>query len=331
VAILAADAESIARAARLLRAGELVAFPTETVYGLGAHALDERAVRRIFDAKGRPSHNPLIVHVGGVDEARQVAASWPDEAQALAERFWPGPLTLVLPKRPEVPEVVTAGLPTVALRVPAHPVAHALIRAAGIPVAAPSANRSAELSPTTAQHVEKSLGDRVALILDAGPTDVGIESTVLDLTTPVPVVLRPGAISAADLAQLVGGVAAGRPDPHGEDPRPSPGMLARHYAPRARLLLYDPSDEREDDQAGQRVNEEVARGGRVGALMREGTPPPGVGRAIAMPRTPDAYARRLYAALHELDDAGCSLVIVERVPDEDAWAAVADRLERASH
>jgi len=324
---------TIARAAELLRSGELVAFPTETVYGLGAHALDGRAVRRIFEAKGRPSYNPLIVHVSSVDDARQVAAAWPPEAQRLAERFWPGPLTLVLPKRREVPDAVTAGLPSVALRVPAHPVALALLRAAAVPVAAPSANRSAELSPTTAQHVEKSLGDRVALILDAGATTVGIESTVLDLSGPTPVLLRPGLVSADDLARLVGPVARPAHEPRGDEPRPAPGMLERHYAPRARLLLVDTGDPRDVSQTAQRTSEELARGGRVGALVREGSAALdelGVGHVILMSPTADAYARRLYAALHELDEAGCTLVVVERVPEDGSWAGVADRLERAS-
>src|SRR5919199_1388466 len=193
------DVGVIRRAADLLRAGELVAFPTETVYGLGANALDEGAVRKIFEAKGRPSYNPLIVHVSSAADVSRVAAAWPESAQRLAERFWPGPLTLVLPKRSEVPDAVTAGLGSVAVRVPAHPVALALLRAAGVPVAAPSANRSTEVSPTMAPHVEKSLGKRVALIVDGGPTTVGIESTVVDLSGERPVLLRPGAISGLEL------------------------------------------------------------------------------------------------------------------------------------
>ncbi|MFN2565076.1 MAG: L-threonylcarbamoyladenylate synthase [Gemmatimonadaceae bacterium] len=325
------DAEVIARAAELLRRGELVAFPTETVYGLGAHALDERAVHRIFEAKGRPSYNPLIVHVSGVEEARRVAADWPRPAHKLAERYWPGPLTLVLPKRPEVPDVVTAGLASVAIRVPAHAVARSLLRAAGVPVAAPSANRSTELSPTTARHVEKSLGDRVALILDGGPTDVGIESTVLDLSGSAPVLLRPGRISAEDLEPFVGPIARLTAAPRGEGPRPAPGMLERHYAPRATLLLVDPSDATDAERTRLRVRQEAQRGGRVGALVRGGAAMPDAHRVIAMPHTADEYARRLYAALHELDDAGCTLIVVDRVPADGAWAAVADRLERAAH
>jgi L-threonylcarbamoyladenylate synthase len=328
--VVHADERTIADAARLLRGGGLVAFPTETVYGLGAHALDERAVRRIFEAKGRPSYNPLIVHVSSVAEAQRVAAEWPPEAARLAERFWPGPLTLVLPKGAEVPDTVTAGLPSVAVRVPAHPVAHALLRVAGIPVAAPSANRSSELSPTTARHVEKSLGDRVALILDGGPTPGGIESTVLDLTGDAPVLLRPGLVSPAELARVVGPVARRGTVPEGDRPRPAPGMLERHYAPRAALVLFDRGDLADGKALARRLRAEVARGGRVGALVRERTAVPWADRVIEMPPAPDAYARRLYAALHELDDAGCTLIVAERVPGDEGWAAVADRLERAS-
>jgi L-threonylcarbamoyladenylate synthase len=327
---LPAEPSVIAEAARLLRAGELVAFPTETVYGLGAHALDERAVRRIFEAKNRPSYNPLIVHVSDVGEAKQVAAAWPLAAQRLAERFWPGPLTLVLTKQAVVPDIVTAGLESVAVRVPAHPVALALLREARIPIAAPSANRSTELSPTTARHVEKSLGDRVAMIVDGGPTAVGIESTVVDLTGERPRLLRPGAISADDLAPVIGAVDRPAANPAGQAPRLAPGMMERHYAPRAVVRLYDPSDPRDVEQVRRLVREEVGRGGRVGMLAREQSAAFGAHDVVMMPQTPGAYARQLYATLHDLDDAGCTLIVVERVPADRAWAAVADRLERAT-
>src|SRR4051794_21935732 len=223
------DPEVIRRAAELIRAGRLVAFPTETVYGLGANALDAAAVARVFQAKGRPPTNPLIVHLDGVDQIAQVAAGWPKVAVRLAERFWPGPLTLVLPKRPEVPDVVTAGGPTVAVRVPAHPVAQALLRAAGVPVAAPSANRSTELSPTTAAHVLRGLDGRIELILDGGPTPGGIESTVVDVTASPLRLLRPGLVTPAELEAVVGPVARGEPGASatgGGRPLPSPGMLA---------------------------------------------------------------------------------------------------------
>jgi L-threonylcarbamoyladenylate synthase len=324
------DLRVIRRAADLLRAGELVAFPTETVYGVGANALDDRAVRKIFDAKGRPSYNPVIVHVSGADEVSRVAAAWPASAQRLAERFWPGPLTIVLPKRSEIPDAVTAGLPSVAVRVPAHPVALALLRATALPVAAPSANRSTEVSPTAAHHVEKSLAERVALIVDAGPTIVGIESTVVDLSRAKPTLLRPGGISVLELEAIIGPIERAVPVPTGDAPRPAPGMMDRHYAPRASVILYDASNARDRARAVRCAREETERGGRVGALVRRLDEAPDAAHAVVMPETPNGYARRLYAALHELDDAGCTLIVVERVPQGEAWAAVRDRLERGA-
>ena len=209
------DRATLRVAAVALRHGGLVAFPTETVYGLGAHALDEAAVARIYAAKGRPSYNPLIVHVTDAEAAKALVADWPTNAALLARAFWPGPLTLVLPKRGIVPDAITAGLPSVAVRVPAHPVALALLREARIPIAAPSANRCTELSPTTAAHVVESLGDVVDLIVDGGPTTVGIESTVVDLSGPAPRVLRPGMISAAQIAEVVGRVDDASAPAHG--------------------------------------------------------------------------------------------------------------------
>ncbi|MDF1501573.1 L-threonylcarbamoyladenylate synthase, partial [Roseisolibacter sp. H3M3-2] len=232
----APDPAVLAEAAAVLRAGGLVAFPTETVYGLGAHALDADAVRRIFAAKGRPSYNPLIAHAADADGARALAAAWPDAAERLAAAFWPGPLTLVLPKRPHVPDALTAGLPAVAVRVPAHPVALALLRAAALPVAAPSANRFTELSPTTAAHVAKALGDRVDLIVDGGPAGVGIESTVVDLTGARPALLRPGPLGAEAIGAVLGETPTPGAVPDRVDaPRAAPGMVERHYAPRAEV------------------------------------------------------------------------------------------------
>ena len=325
----APEPDTIGRAADVLRAGGLVAFPTETVYGLGAHALDPRAVARIYAAKGRPSVNPLIVHVSDESQARSLAAHWPEAAEHLARALWPGPVTLVLPKRPEVPDAITAGLPSVALRIPAHPVALALIRAAGIPVAAPSANRYTELSPTTAQHVVKSLGDRVDIILDGGATTVGIESTVVDLTGASPVVLRPGTIPPERLRAILGASThVDAPDlvAREEAPRASPGMSERHYAPRARLVVYDAASPERADHAAR---ESAARGERVGAVVRSATPA-GASHVERLPADPEGYARGLYAALHACDDAGCALVLVEAVPDDGAWAGVRDRLRRAS-
>ena len=317
------DPKIIAQAADLLRGGRLVAFPTETVYGLGANALDPSAVAKIYEAKGRPKYNPLIVHLAEIGQVPSVAAGWNDAADRLARAFWPGPLTLVLPKADAVPESVTAGLPTVAVRVPEHPVAHALLAAAGIPVAAPSANRSSQLSPTTGDHVLRSLGDAVDLILDAGPTRVGIESTVVDVTTPVATLLRPGSINLDELTRVVGRVER-RTNAAGESARPAPGMLEKHYAPRAKVVLMPSPD------VGVRVEHERANGLHVGALIVhasvESTP-----EIITMPADPAVYAAALYAALHSLDDAGCDVVVVEKLPETNAWLAVRDRLARAAH
>ncbi|HST58514.1 MAG TPA: L-threonylcarbamoyladenylate synthase, partial [Longimicrobium sp.] len=339
------DPAALRPAADTLRRGGLVAFPTETVYGLGAHALDPAAVARIYAAKGRPGYNPLIVHVADADAARALTRAWPREADALAAAFWPGPLTLVLPKNDAVPDSVTAGLPSVALRVPAHPVAHALLRLAGIPVAAPSANRSTEVSPTTAQHVVRSLGERVDVIVDGGPCPVGIESTVLSLAGPVPTLLRPGTISVDDLRPVIGDVALPSAAPDATAARPSPGMLDRHYAPRAELRLFEWSDLSQPDL----VIEQMQPDGTTALLMIElksrrdgGTS----GRALQanayhadilpsatlfeMPDDPAEYAARLYSLLHELDDRGFRRIWVQQPPDAPAWAGVRDRLRRAA-
>ena len=319
------DPAVIARAAEVIREGGLVAFPTETVYGLGASALDAAAVERVFAAKGRPSYNPVIGHVASVDAAQTLVSAWPESAAKLAAAFWPGPLTLVLPKRPEVPGVMTAGLGHVAVRMPAHPVALALLRAAGVPIAAPSANRFTEVSPTTAQHVVKALGERVDLVLDGGPTAVGIESTVVDVSQPRAVLLRPGAISATELTPYVGTLALPTPVTSPAVPRRAPGMTDRHYAPKARLVLFGPAG-----RAGAvgMAQEAVEAGRVVGALLLTRLPAP-VQHPVLMPNDPTGYAQRLYATLHALDDAGCDLVLVERVPASPAWEGVRDRLERA--
>jgi L-threonylcarbamoyladenylate synthase len=289
------SAETMARAAELLRAGELVAFPTETVYGLGANALDERAVRKIYEAKGRPPASPLIVHADSIEMARGLAAEWPGAAGKLARAFWPGPLTLVVAKRPHVPDAATAGLPSVGLRIPAHPVALALIAAAEVPLAAPSANRFTELSPTTAGHVQRGLGDRVKMILDGGPCTVGIESTVVSVIGARPVLLRPGMISAAQIEAVVG--------PLGELPAAgaahlSPGLHPKHYSPRTPLFI---------------AGHDAPAGARVAHVD-----------AAALP------AAELYATLHRLDDEGYDAIVVELPPDTPEWAAVRDRLTRAA-
>jgi L-threonylcarbamoyladenylate synthase len=315
------DPSVIARAAALLRAGRLVAFPTETVYGLGANALDAAAVERIYEAKGRPAYNPLIVHVATAAQALTVAREWNDVAERLARAFWPGPLTIVLPKRAEVPSIVTAGLDSVAVRVPAHPVARALLEACGLPLAAPSANRSMMLSPTTGAHVAKSLGDAVDLILDAGPTTVGIESTVIDATTDRPTLLRPGIIAVPEIEAIVGPIDVAT-SAGAAAARPSPGMMDRHYSPRGRVILATAAD------IAEIARRERETGSRVGAVVIRAVVPNIL--VTRLPATPDGYAAQLYSALHGLDDAACDVIIVERVPGTAEWFGVRDRLERAS-
>lgn len=297
--------DDIDRAAQLIRRGNIVAFPTETVYGLGANALNARAVERIFEAKGRPLTSPLIVHVASISVARQLTAEWPPEAEALALRFWPGPLTLVLPKHHAVPDLVTAGLDSVGIRMPAHPVAQALLAACGVPVAAPSANRFTGLSPTRAEHVRDSLGGRVDFILDGGPAEIGIESTVVSLCRTPAAILRLGMISRSAIEGVIGAVVLATSAP-GEGSHVAPGMHERHYSPRTPLVIAQ--------RPGLAI---VGRG-------------PGSGRMCPMPADPEAYAARLYAVLHELDREGWESIEVEAPPDSPEWAAIHDRLRRAA-
>jgi L-threonylcarbamoyladenylate synthase len=300
---------SIKDAAERIRAGGVVAFPTETVYGLGANALDAEAVTKIFELKGRPSTSPLIVHVDSTAMARDLVTEWPPLAEELAARWWPGPLTLVLPKnvlprKPAIPEIVTAGLPTVGLRMPDHALALELIREAGVPIAGPSANRFSELSPTTAEHVRATFGDAVD-VLDGGPTRVGIESTVVAIEHGELKLFRAGMIALGDIEPMAAKVDAAHP---------SPGMHPRHYSPRTPLLVV----------AGPK---DVP--GREGAYMwrkRAGL----VSRSIRMPADPARYAARLYAVLHELDTENWPWIAVEALPDKPEWAAIRDRLQRAS-
>ncbi|HET9425770.1 MAG TPA: L-threonylcarbamoyladenylate synthase [Gemmatimonadaceae bacterium] len=322
------DVATIEEAGSIIRRGGLVAFPTETVYGLGADATNAAAVGGIFAAKGRPSYNPLIVHVDSVAEARRWVSAWPDTAERLARAFWPGPLTLVLPKHPSIPDIVTAGLQTVGIRVPSHPVALALLRAAGRPIAAPSANRSMHVSPTLGEHVASSLGATPDMILDAGPASVGIESTVLDLSAAVPVILRPGTISRDALAALLGlvDVATGEKPAAGEAHR-SPGMMDRHYSPAARVVLT--TSPGVDAVIEAALREERTSGAKVVALSRA----PVAEDTFAVWRMPDdpaEYARLLYATLHRVDAEGFTTVIVEAPPAGAAWDGIRDRLTRAA-
>jgi L-threonylcarbamoyladenylate synthase len=317
------DPAAIARAAGILRAGGLVAFPTETVYGLGANALDESAVGRIFAAKGRPADNPVIVHAHDVEAARRLTADWPEAANRLAARFWPGPLTLVLPRSDRVPAIVTAGGWTVAVRVPAHAVALALIRACGLPVAAPSANRSNRLSPTRAQHVLAGLDGRIDMLLDAGPTSGGLESTVLDLTCALPRLLRPGLVSPGEIEAVIGPI-GGSVSESTTAPLKSPGLHVRHYAPRTPLECVA-------EDGGNHVRRLRDSGLRVGWLTYLPISDLGHGvKTVVLPDEPRGYAAALYAALHEMDAAGLDRIVVALPPRHEQWMAVLDRLQRAS-
>lgn len=319
------DSAAIEEAARVIRTGGVVAFPTETVYGLGANALDPAAIGRVYAAKGRPAYNPLIVHCASRAEARQLSREWPDAAERLARKYWPGPLTLVVQKHEIVPGEVTAGLPTVALRVPDHPVALALMRASGTPIAAPSANPYSELSPTRADHVIKTLGDRIDLILDGGPTQVGIESTVVDVSGPEPLLLRPGTIDRTEIEAVLGRPVGSPTAFAGEVPRPAPGMVTRHYSPRAEVQLF-PSQDTTAFLAAARERS----GRRVAALLLQASPLAEVEQTIRMPTDAAAYAHQLYATLHQLDDEGYDVVLVESPPATPDWAGVLDRLRRAA-
>lgn len=322
----AANEDTIAEAAGLLRAGELVAFPTETVYGLGANALNAAAVQKIYEAKGRPSNNPTIVHVSTVEMARKLVTHWPESAAKLAASFWPGPLTLILPRNKLIPGIVTAGGATVGIRVPAHPVALTLIRVADVPIAAPSANKSGEVSPTRAEHVAQSLAGRVSLILDGGPTDVGIESTVLDLSDGQPGILRPGAITSQQIEAALGVPVEERASTlqSSPDPQRSPGQLERHYAPRAQLLLVSV------DEAEATIANLLAKGKPVGWMSFNSTVAAGSAKVIRMPTDPPSYGKVLYDTLHKLDTASVDVIVAELPPQTAEWTAIHDRLRRAS-
>ena len=318
---------AVIEAAVLLRAGEVVALPTETVYGLAANALDEEAVAKLFAIKGRPVDNPIIVHVGSVEMACRCVLNWPDLAERLAMAFWPGPLTMVLPRAPSIPANVSAGLDTVGVRWPNHPLTQAVIDACGFPLAAPSANFSSEISPTTAEHVKKSLGDRIALIVDGGPSHVGIESTVVDLSVYPPAVLRPGMIQAEALLAVTGNLSVGNP-PDAPHTLRSPGMLPRHYAPKSRLVVWSWSSEEELEAklAGLKLSLED-----VCVIAHSQIPPPSqYASVMVIPHDAEAYARAIYAELHRCDEKNPALIVLEALPDHPDWAALHDRMVRAS-
>jgi L-threonylcarbamoyladenylate synthase len=345
--------EQLLPAAKALRHGQLVAFPTETVYGLGANANDPAAVARIFAVKGRPPDNPLIVHLADPDQLSSVARDIPPLALRLLDAFAPGPLTLVLPRAATVPDIVTAGLDTVAVRFPAHPVARRLLQLARVPVAAPSANRSGLPSPTRAWHVLEDLGDRIAFLIDGGPCQYGLESTVLDLSTGRPVILRPGSITAADIAAVAGLPVPTEPTADDADAPRSPGMKYRHYAPRARVLVFQPpaSPGEREALAGQ-ILTWTGRGKRAGLFAcrasldglgtdcirlddpaKAVTPlPPGTCVSLAYGPVPDpvAASRRLFDGLRLLDHLACDIIFAEGLPEDGVGLAYMNRLRKAS-
>jgi L-threonylcarbamoyladenylate synthase len=339
--VLAPDAAGIARAAALLRAGGLVAFPTETVYGLGANALDAEAVAGIFRAKGRPAEDPLIVHLAAAADLPRVVRAVPRRAERLAAAFWPGPLTLVLPRTDAVPAAVTAGLDTVGVRVPAHPVAHALLAAAGVPVAAPSANLFSRPSPTRAAHVLADLRGRIDAVLDGGPTPVGVESTIVDLSAGAPRLLRPGGVPAEAIEALLGEALDAGPHPATNGgagvPQVAPGLLETHYAPRTPLVLVADAD---PARARAHLLAEVAgavrAGRRVGVLAldedRADLPPGVVAEPVGAWDDPAASAARLFHALRALDAAGLETLYARPLaePSGGLGRALADRLLRAA-
>ena len=337
------DPAAIDEAAQALKAGKLVVFPTETVYGLGAHALDPVAVQKIFDAKERPANDPLIVHIAHIGQVNQCAVGMPAGARKLGLSFWAGPLTMILVKKTSVPDLVTAGLPSVALRVPSHRVARALMEMSGIPIAAPSANRFSRPSPTTAAHVLEDLDGRVDLILDAGPTDIGLESTIVDFTVEPPVLRRPGGITLEQIQSLVPAVELqsrqGRPD----DPQPAPGQLTRHYAPTAELTLYEGPEQQVIRRVAADVRTATAAGDRIGILAPEedlsALAPEIAGRASAgrVETLPygsrhdlERSARELYASIRALDATGVNKIFAIGMGTEGVARALHDRLMRAA-
>jgi L-threonylcarbamoyladenylate synthase len=319
---------AVKRAADRLRAGEVVALPTETVYGLAANALDEKAVAGIFRIKGRPANNPIIVHVASVGMAKQCVAEWPVDADNLAKAFWPGALTLVLPRAEKIPDNVTAGGATVGVRWPAHPLIQAVIRECGFPLAAPSANLSGQISPTNAGHVCKQLGNKISLIIDGGQSQVGIESTVLDLTRLPPEILRPGMIHIESLAAAAGKVTSGKRQVTGKNPLRSPGLLAKHYSPKAKLFVVNWQDDA--DLRSVLATRHVTP---VTCHVIAHTKIPShvdLANVCVIPHDAEAFARAIYGELHRCDEAGAEWIVVEAPPDLPEWSAIADRLQRAA-
>lgn len=323
----------VQRAAELLRAGGVVAFPTETVYGLGAVCQNQRAVARVFEVKGRPRIDPLIVHLAEPDDVMLVVQAWPDQAARLARRFWPGPLTLVLPKRDLVPDLVTAGLPTVAVRVPDHAMARALIRQAGAPLVAPSANRFGQVSPTTARHVVDQLDEQIDLVLDGGPCRVGVESTVVQITETGALVLRPGGTTLEELQAEIGPLRqAGPLPPESGGAMPAPGLLPRHYAPRTPLVLCPSAvpTRLELERFLQSARPNAHRVGLLSLLPVDGTAQIVAQEVLSPAGDLREAAANFFAALRRLDSAGLELIVAAPFPDAGLGRALNDRLQRAA-
>jgi L-threonylcarbamoyladenylate synthase len=319
--------KAVRRAAELLRAGEVVALPTETVYGLAANAFDEKAVAKIFQIKGRPANNPIIVHVASVEMAKCCVKNWPPLADKLARAFWPGPLTLVLPRAEKIPGIVTAGGATVGVRWPSHPFIQAVIRECDFPLAAPSANLSGRVSPTNAGHVLQQLGGIISLIVDGGQSQVGIESTVLDLSVTPPRILRPGMIHAESLVAVAGNIQ--HPTSNIQHPKlKSPGLLAKHYSPRAKLVVLSWRDDAELEFKIKNSKLKIQDCHIIAhTIILSGE---NFARVSVIPHDAEAFARAIYAELHRCDEEGAEAIVVEAPPDLPEWAGIADRLRRAA-
>jgi len=332
--IHADDEQGLKQAAEGLRSGQLVAFPTETVYGLGADALNTVAVKRVFEAKGRPSDNPLIVHIAEFSQLSELVREIPPQARVLMEAFWPGPLTLVFKKSPRVPDAITAGLDTVAIRMPQNPMALRLIREARVSVAAPSANRSGRPSPTTASHVAEDLNGRIEYIIDGGPCTVGVESTVLDITVPVPMILRPGGVTREMLEAVIGPIAADTVLEVSKDQKPrSPGMKYRHYSPRAELVIVRGETGKVTEKINALVREKQEQGLKAGVLTcaenRERYNAPVVIPAGSI-KEPSSLAAGLYQALRGFDETDVDIIYSEAFQEEGIGQAVMNRLKKAA-
>jgi L-threonylcarbamoyladenylate synthase len=321
--------KAVRQTVEFLRAGEIVALPTETVYGLTANALDEKAVAKIFRIKGRPANNPIIVHVASNEMAKRYTKDFPAIAEKLSKSFWPGPLTIVLPRAKEIPNIVTAGGETVGIRWPSHPFIQAVIRECNFPLAAPSANLSNQISPTNVEHVRKSLGGKIPLIVDGGQSQVGIESTVLDLTVSPPKILRPGMIHVESLVAVCGEIQSPKSKVQNLDSMlRSPGLLKKHYSPKAKLLVLNWRDDMDlksqiADRKSQIQNCHIIAHTKIPSVEN-------FSGVSVIPHDAEAFARAIYAELHRCDAAGAELIIVEAPPDSPEWSGISDRLRRAS-